>query len=86
MIGIALQPVAAHAQDAAPIEGMLEWVVGVLQGTVARSIAIIAVCFFGFMAMTGRLAWPMLFAIVLGIALVFGAGTLVDALKSASKG
>ncbi|WP_287304292.1 TrbC/VirB2 family protein, partial [Mesorhizobium sp.] len=51
-IGTILQPVAAFAQDAAPIEGVFDWLVGVLQGNIARSIAIIAVCFLGFMAMT----------------------------------
>lgn len=80
-IGALWQPVAAFAQDAAPIEGVFEWLVGVLQGNIARSIAIIAVCFLGFMAMTGRLAWPLAFSIVVGIAFVFGAATLVDAIR-----
>lgn len=80
-IGSLLQPVAAFAQDAAPIEGVFDWLVGVLQGNIARSIAIIAVCFLGFMAMTGRLAWPLAFSIVVGIAFVFGASTLVDAIR-----
>jgi type IV secretion system protein VirB2 len=33
------------------------------------------------MAMTGRLAWPLAFSIVVGIAFVFGASTLVDAIR-----
>lgn len=82
VIGVALSPVAAYAQDAAPVEGVLEWFVGVLQGTIARSFAIIAVCFLGFLAMTGRLAWMMAFSIIIGIALVFGAGALVDSIRA----
>ena len=46
---IALVPELAFAQSAAPVEGILEWFVGVLQGSVARSLAIIAVCFLGFL-------------------------------------
>lgn len=85
-IGLALAPTAAFAQDAAPIEGALEWFVKVLQGSIARSFAIIAVCFLGFMAMTGRLAWMMAFSIIIGIALIFGAATLVDSISSTAKG
>ena len=81
-IGTVLQPMAAFAQDAAPIEGVFSWLVRVLQGNIARSIATIAVCFLGFMAMTGRLAWPLAFSIVVGIAFVFGASTLVDAIRN----
>lgn len=86
LVGIALQPASAFAQDAAPIEGVLDWLVGILQGNVARSIAIIAVCFFGYLAMTGRLVWVMAFSIIIGIAVVFGAATLVDALKQTASG
>lgn len=86
LIGMALQPVTAFAQDAAPIEGVLDWLVGVLQGAIARSIAIIAVCFLGFMAMTGRLAWPLAGSIIIGIAFVFGASTLVDAIRATAGG
>ncbi len=68
------------------IEGVLEWFVGVLQGSIARSFAIIAVCFLGFMAMTGRLAWMMAFSIIIGIALVFGAASFVDSVRSAAGG
>lgn len=82
---LAMTPVAAYAQDAKPIEGVLEWIVGVLQGAIARSIAIIAVCFLGFMAMTGRLAWTLAGSIILGIAFVFGAATLVDAISGTVK-
>lgn len=85
-IGTALSPTAALAQDATPVEGVLEWFVGVLQGNIARSLAVIAVCFLGFLAMTGRLAWMMAFSIVIGIALVFGAGSLVDSISATAGG
>jgi type IV secretion system protein VirB2 len=80
---IALAPELAYAQSAAPVEGILEWFVGVLQGSVARSLAIIAVCFLGFLFLTGRMAWQGAISIVIGIAIIFGAAELVDAMKAA---
>jgi type IV secretion system protein VirB2 len=77
-------PQLAHAQDAAPVEGVLDWFVGVLQGNLARSVAIIAVCFLGFMFLTGRMMWNVAFSIIVGIAIIFGAATLVDAMRSAA--
>lgn len=81
---IALSPELAYAQSAAPVEGILEWFVGVLQGSVARSLAIIAVCFLGFLFLTGRMAWQGAISIVIGIAMIFGAAELVDAMKSSA--
>ena len=82
--GLALAPNFAYAQSAAPVEGILEWFVGVLQGNVARSLAIIAVCFLGFLFLTGRMAWQGAISIVIGIAIIFGAAQLVDAMKSSA--
>lgn len=82
--GLTLAPDFAYAQSAAPVEGILEWFVGVLQGNVARSLAIIAVCFLGFLFLTGRMAWQGAISIVIGIAIIFGAAQLVDAMKSSA--
>lgn len=80
---LALVPEFAYAQSAAPVEGILDWFVGVLQGNVARSFMIIAVCFLGFLFLTGRMAWQGAISIVIGIAIIFGAAELVDAMKAA---
>ncbi len=82
--GSALAPDVAYAQSAAPVEGILEWFVSVLQGNVARSLAIIAVCFLGFLFLTGRMAWQGAISIVIGIGIIFGAAELVDAMKSSA--
>lgn len=80
----ALVPEFAYAQSAAPIEGILDWFVGVLQGNVARSFMIIAVCFLGFLFLSGRMAWQVAISIIIGIAIIFGAAELVDAMKSSA--
>lgn len=81
---IALAPEIAYAQSAAPVEGILDWFVGVLQGNIARSCMIIAVCAMGFLFLTGRMAWQWAFSIIIAIAIIFGAGDLVDAMRSSA--
>ena len=77
-------PEIAHAQQAAPVEKVLTWFTKVLQGSLARSVAIIAVCFLGFMFLTGRMQWTIAFSIIIGIGIIFGAATLVDAMRAAA--
>ncbi|WP_273795054.1 TrbC/VirB2 family protein [Brucella intermedia] len=86
--GLVLQSTASFAQGAGatPIQGVLQWVIDLLEGSIARSIAVIAVCFLGFLAMTGRLSWQLAGSIIIGIALVFGAERLVDTIKAATGG
>lgn len=86
MAGVMIAPELAHAQSAAPVEGVLDWMVEILQGSIARSVAIIAVCFLGYLFLTGRMAWQMAFSIIVGIAIIFGASELVDAMKSSAGG
>ena len=81
---LALVPEFAHAQSATPIESVLDWGVTVLQGNVARSCMIIAVCAMGFLFLTGRMAWQWAFSIIIGIAIIFGAGELVYAMRSSA--
>jgi len=66
-----------------PVEGVFDFLVKFLQGPFARSAAIIAVCALGYMAIAGRITWMLCLAVVSGISLIFGAATLVDAIKGA---
>lgn len=84
MACLVLAPGFAYAQSATPIEGILDWAVGLLQGNVGRSIMIISVCFLGFLFLTGRMAWQVAMSIIIGIAIIFGATQLVDAMKSSA--
>ncbi|KAB2681173.1 MULTISPECIES: TrbC/VirB2 family protein [Brucella] len=83
-MGTVLAPASAFAQSAAPVESVLDWFVGVLQGNVARSLGIAAVCFCGFMALRGMVNWMLALSIVIGLAFIFGAATLVDAVRSSA--
>jgi type IV secretion system protein VirB2 len=58
----------------------LENLVYTLNGTIARSLAIIAVIGMGIAALTGRVEWSRAIVVVLGVGLIFSASTLIKAL------
>ncbi len=76
-------PDAAYAQASLqPLENLADFLVNFLTGPFARSLAIIAVAVLGFMGFTGRMRWGFAGSVIVGIALVFGGGTIVDSLSS----
>lgn len=83
LLGLALsEPALAQAGGTLrPVESALDFVVRALQGTIARSAAIIAVCALGYLAIVGRITWFFCLSVVLGIAFIFGAATVVDAIR-----
>ena len=73
----------ALAQELAPLENIADFIVNFLTGAFARSVAIIAVAVLGFLGLTGRLRWGIAGSVIGGIALIFGAATIVDAVSGA---
>ena len=67
----------AHAQDLSPIQNMLESVESALTGPIGISVATLAVIGTGFMCMMGRLNWGWFASVIIGIVLIFSAGTIV---------
>ncbi len=63
---------------AADLGTALQNIVAMLQGTVARSTAIIAMIAGGIGMMMGFVGWRVLATLVVGIAIVFGAPTLIN--------
>lgn len=53
-----------------------------ITGPFGRTVATIAVVVLGLMAMFGKLAWDNAIKVILGIALVFGAGSIIDSFTS----
>lgn len=83
--GLALALVAndaAFAQQFQPIGNAFSAVLSFLQGTVATTVATIAVIAAGFAALTGRIPWFWFFGIVVGVALIFGASSIITSLSS----
>jgi len=65
---------------AAPWDGPIQTLTGLLTGTTARLAAILAIVILGFMAMTGRMSWSFGASIIGGIVLIFGGAWIVDAM------
>ena len=86
-----LSPTAALAQAADP-QGSgarvaaLAWLQGTLLGNVATAIAVMAVAAVGFMMLTGRLNWRFGATVIIGVFILFGAGTIVAGIQGAAGG
>lgn len=57
------------------------WAQGLFLGTVATTIAVVAIAAIGFMMMSGRISWRRGATVVLGCFLLFGAPTIVAGLR-----
>lgn len=88
---LALSPSAVMAQavdpqGSGPIVAALGWLQGTLLGNVATAVAVMAVAAVGFMMLTGRMNWRFGATVVIGIFILFGAGTIVAGIQSVSGG
>lgn len=86
-----LSPSAAFAQavqqdpaGSGPVVNALAWLQGTLLGNVATAVAVMAVAAVGFMMLTGRLNWRFGATVILGVFILFGAGTIVAGIQSAA--
>jgi type IV secretory pathway VirB2 component (pilin) len=62
------------------------WLQGTLLGTVATTVAVIAVAVVGFMMLTGRINWRHGAVVILGCFILFGAASIVAGIRAASMG
>lgn len=82
-----IAPAAAQAQDpqgSGPIVAALGWLQGTLLGNVATAVAVMAVAAIGFMMLTGRMNWRFGATVIIGLFILFGAGTIVAGIQSAA--
>ena len=68
----------AFAQDLSPINSMLTTIGTALTGTTGRALGLIALAGVGILFMTGRINMLFAGAIVLGLAILFGAATILS--------
>ena len=96
VVGLAVLPFLADPADAqiaapdpagsGPILGAVSWLQGTLLGNVATAVAVIAVAAIGFMMLTGRINWRYGATVVLGLFVLFGAGSIVGGIRSIAGG
>lgn len=89
---MALLSAPAYAADFADPEGSgvlvnaVNWLQGTLLGTVATTVAVIAIAAVGFMMLTGRINWRHGAIVVVGCFILFGAASIVAGIQSAATG
>lgn len=69
-----------------PWDNAADYVLGILQGGLARTIAIICVIACGIAAWAGKLSMDWAVKIIVGLVFVFGAAAIVDAVSGAVGG
>ena len=65
-----------------PVLAALQWIEGTLMGTVATTVAVIAVAIVGLLMLTGRIDWRRAIVVVIGAFIVFGATAIVAGMRT----
>lgn len=66
------------------IVNAMQWMQGTLLGTVATTVAVLAVAGVGFLMLTGRMNWRFGATVVMGCFILFGAATIVGGIQAAA--
>jgi type IV secretion system protein VirB2 len=80
-------PISASAQTSAgagPIQNALLWLQGTMLGNAATTVSVMAVAAVGFGMLTGRMNWRFGGNVIVGIFVIFGAGTIVAGIQLAA--
>ncbi|MEM6907939.1 MAG: TrbC/VirB2 family protein [Pseudomonadota bacterium] len=72
----------ADPAGSGPINSALLWLQGTLLGTVATTVAVMAVAAIGFMMLTGRMNWRFGATVIIGVFILFGATTIVAGIQA----
>ncbi len=84
MMASAAMAQGADPAGSGPINNALLWLQGTLLGTVATTVAVMAVAAIGFMMLTGRMNWRFGATVIVGVFILFGATTIVAGIQSAA--
>ncbi len=67
----------AFAQDLSPINNFFSTLGTALTGPTGRAIGLVALAGVGLMFLTGRMNWGFALSVVLGLVILYGAGTIL---------
>ncbi len=81
---VALMPMEALADDSigAVLCGVVEW----FTGPIGQGIATLAIIVIGVGALMGKVSWGMAIIVGIGVAVIFGASSIVDQLAEPGAG
>lgn len=77
---VLMAPDIASAGGPSALENVLCGVVGWFTGTVGAGIATLAIIIIGVGALLGKVSWGMAIIVGIGVAIIFGASSIVTAL------
>lgn len=83
---IMLPDLASAATYGNSFEEVFCKIIGLFTGTTGKALATIGVTIIGIGALLGKVSWGMALIVGIGIAIVFGAVTLVNTLSSTASG
>jgi len=78
--------ISGDPQGSGVLVNAVGWLQGTLLGTVATTVAVIAVATVGLMMLTGRVNWRHGAVVILGCFILFGAASIVAGIRSAAMG
>lgn len=73
-------------QGSSVLINAVTWMQNTLLGTIATTLAVIAVAMIGFMMLTGRMNWRYGAVVILGCFILFGAASIVAGIRAAAVG
>jgi type IV secretion system protein VirB2 len=73
-------------QGSGVLVNAVTWMQDTLLGTIATTVAVIAVATVGFMMLTGRMNWRYGAVVILGCFILFGAASIVAGIRAAAIG
>lgn len=74
----------ADPAGSGPIVDAVYWLQGTLLGTIATTVAVIAVASVGLLMLTGRINWRHGAIVILGCFILFGAASIVGGIRTAA--
>lgn len=81
LCGLALAPELASANV---LDNFGDAILGILNNTFLRAVAIAAVIGSGLMALSGRIQWMTFISVMLAVVIIFGSAGIVDYIKDNS--
>ncbi len=85
MVAAALTVAAspALAQDLSPLTNFFTTIGDAITGTLGTAISLVAIAAIGLMFLMGRMNWMFAGSVMVGVAILFGAGTILSGMGSA---
>lgn len=81
LCGLALAPEMAAANV---LDNFGEAILGILNNTFLRAVAIAAIIASGLMALSGRIQWMSFISVMIAVVIIFGSAGIVDYIKDNS--